>query len=106
MLGLLWLVPVLPLVAFVLLALGGARMPRAAVSALGVGLPAAAAVIAALIAITFGASPPAGHSYTQVLWTWMPVAGADFMPQFALHLDALSIVMMLVVTWVGSLILL
>jgi NADH-quinone oxidoreductase subunit L len=36
----------------------------------------------------------------------MPVAGADFMPQFALHLDALSIVMMLVVTWVGSLILL
>ncbi|HOO17182.1 MAG TPA: NADH-quinone oxidoreductase subunit L [Phycisphaerae bacterium] len=106
MLGLLWLVPVLPLAAFVLLALGGARMPRAAVSALGVGLPAAAAVIAALIAITFGASPPAGHSYTQVLWTWMPVAGADFMPQFALHLDALSIVMMLVVTWVGSLILL
>lgn len=106
MLWLLWLVPVLPLVGFLLLVLSGGRMPRGAVAWIGVGLPGAAAVIASIVAIAFGASPPAGHSYTQTLWTWMPVAAAHFTPQLALYLDALAVVMMLVVAWVGFLIVL
>ena len=37
-----------------------------------------------------------------MLWTWIDVAG--FRPQIAFYLDALSLVMILVVTWVGFLI--
>jgi NADH-quinone oxidoreductase subunit L len=50
----------------------------------------------------FLSAPPAGNAYTQVLWTWIDVAG--FQPQIAFYLDALSLVMVLVVTCVGFLI--
>ena len=42
------------------------------------------------------------HAYTQVLWTWIDVAG--FRPQIAFYLDSLSLTMVLVVTCVGFLI--
>ena len=37
-------------------------------------------------AVDFIVSPPAGHAYHQVLWTWFDVAG--FAPQIAFYLDA------------------
>jgi NADH-quinone oxidoreductase subunit L len=40
--------------------------------------------------------------YTQILWTWIDVG--SFRPQIAFYLDALSLVMMLVVTFVSFLI--
>ena len=40
--------------------------------------------------------------YTQTLWTWIDVG--SFRPQIAFYLDALSLVMMLVVTFVSFLI--
>jgi len=99
------LVPLLPLAGFLLLVLGGRRWPRALVAIIGVGSTGLAALVASLVA---GALfyMPAGQprEFTQTLWTWMSVAG--FSPQIALHLDALSCVMMLVVAWVGFLILL
>jgi NADH-quinone oxidoreductase subunit L len=101
----LFMVPALPLLAFLLLVLGGRRWPRAAVAAIGVGLPLVAAVVAAIVA---GALfyVPAGQpqEFTQTLWQWMQVG--DFAVPISLHLDALSCVMMLVVTGVGALILL
>jgi NADH-quinone oxidoreductase subunit L len=60
------------------------------------------ALVTALIAACFVSAPPAGNAYTQVLWTWINVAG--FQPQIGLYLDALSLVMVLVVTFVGFLI--
>src|SRR6185312_12373169 len=45
------------------------------------------------------ASPPGGGSFTQVLWTWIAVDG--FTPQVALYLDSLSLLMMLVVSFVS-----
>ena len=54
------------------------------------------------MASQFPQQPPTGNSYTQVLWTWINVAG--FQPQIGLYLDALSLVMVLVVTFVGFLI--
>jgi NADH-quinone oxidoreductase subunit L len=100
--GLLWLVPALPLASFVVLALTGRRMSNRAVAALGSGSVGAAAVVAMLAAAAFIANPPAGHAYTEVLWTWMSTSG--FAPQIALRLDPLSLIMMLVVTFVGFLI--
>ncbi len=44
-------------------------------------------------------SPPSGGAYTQVLWTWISTGG--FTPQIAFYLDALSLVMMLVVSFVS-----
>jgi NADH-quinone oxidoreductase subunit L len=58
--------------------------------------------VALLVGGRFIASPPVGHAYAQVFWTWMRVG--DFTPRITLYLDALSLVMMLVVTFVGFLI--
>ena len=102
MISWLWLIPTLPFLSATLLVLFGSRLPRRAVAPLGVGSIGLTALVTALIAVSFVTNPPAGHAYTQVLWTWISVAG--FQPQIGLYLDALSLVMVLVVTFVGFLI--
>jgi len=98
----LWLIPALPFVSATVLILFGSSLPRRAVAAVGVGSIGLSALVTALIAASVVTAPPAGHAYTQVLWTWIDVAG--FQPQIGLYLDALSLVMVLVVTFVGFLI--
>lgn len=102
MIGLLWLIPAIPFASALLLLLFGGSLSRRAATATGVGSIGLAAVAAAVVAIGFLGDPPAGNAYTQVLWTWIDVAG--FRPQIAFYLDALSLVMVLVVTFVGFLI--
>src|SRR5262249_23896695 len=85
-----------------LLVLFGSRLSRRGAAAVGVGSIGLSALITILVASSFWSAPPAGNSYTQVLWTWIEVAG--FQPQIGLYLDALSVVMILVVTFVGFLI--
>jgi NADH-quinone oxidoreductase subunit L len=99
---LLWLIPALPFASALVLMLFGSRFSRKAIAALGVGSIGLSALITILVAIDFFASPPAGGAYTQLLWTWISVAG--FTPQIGFYLDALSLVMVLVVTFVGFLI--
>ena len=98
----LWLIPALPFLSATLLIMLGSKLPRRAIAAVGVGSIGLSALVTALVAVSFLTSPPAGHAYTQVLWTWISVAG--FQPQIGLYLDALSLVMILVVTFVGFLI--
>jgi len=100
--GLLWLVPAIPFASALLLLLFGGRMPRSAATGVGVGSIGLSALAAILVAAGFLSSPPAGNAFTQVLWTWIDVAG--FRPQIAFYLDALSLVMIVVVTFVGFLI--
>src|SRR5919201_2852480 len=102
MLGLLWLIPLLPLVGFLVVATAGSRLSQPQVSWVGVGSVGLAALLAVLVAWSFLAAPPPGAAYAQTLWTWMAVAG--FRPTVGLYLDALSLVMVLVVTGVGFLI--
>ena len=99
MLGLLFLVPVIPFASFIWLAILGPRTSRKAVAAVGVSSIAASTVISILITASFLASPPPGGSYTQVLWTWIATAG--FTPHIAFYLDALSLIMILVVSFVS-----
>src|SRR5579862_3185139 len=80
----------------------GSRFSRKAVAAVDVGSIGLSALIAILVAVSFFSSPPPGNSYTEILWTWIHVAG--FTPQVGLYVDALSLVMALVVTCVGFLI--
>jgi NADH-quinone oxidoreductase subunit L len=102
MLDLLWLIPSLPLAGFVILALGGPRLSRAATAIIGVGTVGVSAFLAILITISFLKSPPPNYFYTQSIWSWIETEG--FQSAFRFYLDPLSIVMMLVVTFVAFLI--
>ena len=102
MLELLWLVPAIPFAGALVLAVLGARMSHKSVTTVGVGSVAASASISIVIAAAFLSVPPARGAYSQFLWTWIDVG--SFRPQIALYLDALSLVMMLVVTFVSFLI--
>jgi len=96
-LELLWLIPAIPFASALVLSVFGPRFSRRGVAVMGAGSIAAAAVIAMLVAVGFLRS--GSSTYTQVLWKWIRVDG--FEPEIGLHLDALSLVMVLVVTFVG-----
>jgi NADH-quinone oxidoreductase subunit L len=102
MLEFLWLIPVLPLAGFMILVLLGRRISNGVVGWIAVGAVGLSTIIAAIVGINFITSPPAEHCWTQTLWTWFKVG--DFSPGIAFYLDGLSVVMMLVVTFVGLLI--
>ncbi|MGO9612768.1 MAG: NADH-quinone oxidoreductase subunit L [Dissulfurispiraceae bacterium] len=99
---LLWLIPTLPFAGFLTLALIGARLSRLSVILIGVGSVALSAFVSVLVGVSFIAAPPHGYAYRETLWTWLQVS--NFRPEIAFYLDALSLVMVLVVTFVGFLI--
>ena len=102
-LDLLWLVAALPLAGFLVLALGGGRLPRWAIATIGAGSVGLATLLAFIIAAAFLYSYPADGAFSQALWTWFSVGGLQ--PAMTLHLDRLSLEMLLVITGVGFLIL-
>lgn len=102
MLSLLWLIPVLPLAGFLVLALSGGNLARTGIAMVGAGSVGLSALIAILIGIDFITTPPPGFAFRQMAWTWIDVAG--FTPKIGFYLDALSLVMVLVVTVVSFLI--
>ena len=101
--SLVWLVPLLPLLGFVLNGTLALVRPTAktAVSVIGVG-----AVVAAFgVAVAVVRALAVGHAAEPVVftyWSWMPVGSLQV--NAALQVDPLSAVMLLVVTGVGSLI--
>ena len=99
-----WLawVPALPLIGAIILIASRGSMPEKAAAWIGVGSIGAAALLVLLLGITFLQSPPEGAAHVQVLWTWFAVEGLT--PQIAFRLDALSLVMLGVITGVGFLI--
>jgi NADH-quinone oxidoreductase subunit L len=101
-LSLVWLVPIFPLAGFCVLALGGRKVPRAVASLVGVGTAGLAALLTALIGAQFLLAPPAGAAFAQTLWSWINVNGLRL--GIDLRLDALSLTMAFVVTFVGFLI--
>jgi NADH-quinone oxidoreductase subunit L len=102
MFRLLWLVAAMPFVSAAVLALFGSRLSRRMVAVLGAGSVGLAAALTLLISIEFITSPPAGNAYVQHLWTWMSSGG--FQPEIAFYLDPVSLLMLLVVTFVSFLI--
>ncbi len=102
MLPLLWLIPALPLAGFLVLALGGSHLGRRSIAVIGTGSVALSALIAILIGINFIAARPPGLGFQQEAWVWIAIAG--FSPKIGFYLDALSLVMVLVVTIISFLI--
>jgi len=103
MLDFLWLIPVLPLAGFAILSLLGKRISPKAIGLVSVIPTGLSAIITAIIGYGFITSPPANSAFSQILWTWFQVG--NFTPAIAFHLDALSMAMIFVVTFVGLLIL-
>ena len=97
-----WCIPALPFAGFLALAIGGGRFAKGISAVIGAGSVGLAFVAAAVASALFASSPPASGAYTLVLWQWISAGG--FNPSIAFTVDALSVVMMLVVTGVGFLI--
>lgn len=102
MLQLLWLIPVFPLAGFLLLALCGGRLSRHQIAWVGCGSVGAAAVTTALVAADFLRTFPDQESYRQTLWNWIDTSGMTV--GISWYLDALSLLMVSVITGVGFLI--
>jgi len=101
--GALWVVPALPLLGFVVNGALALWRPTAktAVSLVGVGVLVLAGAAAVVAVAGFAGLHPAAPLVFRY-WEWMPVG--DLRIDFALQLDQLSAVMVLVVTGVGALI--
>lgn len=102
MFELLWLVPVLPLIGFVILALWGSRMSRTGVAITGCASIGISAVIVILSGVSFLSGLPEQNVYNQTLWSWMSLPG--FNASFTLRLDSLTLVFIFIITFVGFLI--
>jgi NADH-quinone oxidoreductase subunit L len=100
--SLLWLIPALPLMGFVVLGLWGGLMTRRGIAAVALTATGLSLLVALLVAADFLLHAPARNYFTQPLWHWIATAGLSV--DMALYLDPLALVMMLVVTGVGFLI--
>ncbi len=102
MLNLLWLIPALPFFSFVILAIFGARFPGKLTALIGAGSVGLSAVLAILLGVNFISGQAHQHYFNQHLSSWINLPG--FSANISLHLDALSLVFMFVITLVGFLI--
>jgi len=100
--NLLALIPLLPLAGFLILSLAGKKLPKNAIAFIGAGSVSAAAVIAIILGVQFMQAPPPGDSYALALWHWMSTENLDV--RIALRIDALSMVFVFIITFVGALI--
>ena len=98
----LWIIPALPLLGAALNGLLGARWPKRAVDAIAVGATGLAFAATLELVREFAQLPGDKIPWTKAYFPWL-VAG-NFRADFALQIDPLTIVMLLVVTGVGWLI--
>src|SRR2546423_1614064 len=94
------LIPLLPLVGFLINAFLGRRLPK--VVSGGVACLVMVASFLVSVRAALAASRAADHAIQQTVFRW--IASGDFQIPFALRLDPLSALMILVVTGIGSLI--
>lgn len=100
--SLIWLIPALPLLGFLTLALFGKKLSQTMAVLVGAGSVSVSAILTIVIGIGFISSPPAGGAYASNLWEWMNTGG--FIANIAFRLDALSLIFIFVITFVGALI--
>ncbi len=98
MLNHLWVIPVIPLAGFLLTGLFGSRAGKPFVSAVAVGASLIAAIVATIAALQYHGP----QRYVDIAYNWITSGNVNV--DLAFQLDPLSIVMLMVVTWVGFLI--
>jgi NADH-quinone oxidoreductase subunit L len=97
----LWFIPAVPALGVLFNAFFGRRAGKGAVSVIGPGV-VGVAFIGACVAFTQLLGLPHGGAFTQRLWPW--ITAGTLQVDVALRLDALSAVMVLIVSGVGFLI--
>jgi len=102
MLPWLWTIPALPFAGFLLLVLTGARLRQRAAAWIGAGSVGLAFLVALAVAAAAAAGSGATLPYSQTLGRWIDAGGLH--AAFSLYLDALSLLMILVISGVGFLI--
>lgn len=98
----LFLIPVLPLIGFLLNGLFLGRLPKLMVSLIGCASIGLSLVLSLILFFELKGLPTDARVIEQILFTWIP--SGDFTVNIAFLLDPLSVVMILVVTGVGFLI--
>ncbi|MBC5992049.1 NADH-quinone oxidoreductase subunit L [Pontibacter cellulosilyticus] len=98
--NLIWLIPALPFLGALLLILFGLKMPRIMVPVIGAGSVGISSLLTIFLGIQFLSDGAA--MYVQHVWTWFSIGG--FSPGIAFHVDALTMVFIFVITFVGFLI--
>jgi NADH-quinone oxidoreductase subunit L len=97
--GSLALIAALPLLGFLVNGLFGTRLPRRLVALIGCALPALAFAITVALFMRLASGAPA---IAQTLYSWVLLA--SFKVDVALYFDAMTAIMCLVVTGIGTLI--
>jgi NADH-quinone oxidoreductase subunit L len=96
------LIPLLPFLGFLLNASLGKRISKGASGAVACGAISGAFVVALVSVWKLVALPVESRAIVNTVFTW--IASGDFTAAFALRLDPLSSVMILVITGIGTLI--
>src|SRR5450759_4583637 len=96
------LIPLLPLVGFLLNASFGRRVSKPAAGAIACGAMIASFLVSLVSVFRLIALPADARAIAQQVFTW--ISSGDLAVAFTLRLDPLSAVMILVVTGIGSLI--
>jgi len=94
------LIPLLPLVGFLINAFLGRRLPKAASGGIACLVMLASFAVSVMAAVA--ASHAAEHAIQQTVFNWIP--SGDFQAPLSLRVDPLASVMILVITGIGSLI--
>ena len=102
MLTVLWLIPLLPFLGFLLNGLFGKRLGNGFVSAVALLSTGASALAATVAVVQYHAAYPHGERYVQVVYNW--ISSGNIGADIAFQLDPLTVVMLMVVTWIGFLI--
>jgi NADH-quinone oxidoreductase subunit L len=102
MLDKLGLIPLIPFIGFAVNGLFGKRAGKSFVTLVALAASLTSAILATLAAIQYTAAYPDGGRHLNVVYQWFLSGGVG--TDIAFQLDPLSIVMSMVVTWIGFII--
>jgi NADH-quinone oxidoreductase subunit L len=102
MLDKLWLIPLIPFLGFLLNGLFGKRAGHTFVSIVGPGASLLAALTGTAAVVQWHHMSPHHERWVNVVYNWFSSGGVG--ADVAFQLDPLSVIMLMVVTWVGFLI--
>lgn len=104
MIDLIWLVPLLPLIGFLIIGLGRNRLPHALIGILGSGMVVLSFILSCVLFADVYQARQLGQnaSFTVSIFDWIEVGNLKVGLSFLL--DPLSSIMLLIVTGIGSLI--
>ncbi|MEO8216846.1 MAG: NADH-quinone oxidoreductase subunit L [Acidobacteriota bacterium] len=102
MLNSLGLIPLVPFIGFLLNGTIGQKAGKKFASVVALLASFTAALLATVAAVAYHGAHPAGEPAVNVVYTWFMAGGVG--TDIAFQIDPLSVIMVLVVTWVGFLI--